>query len=146
MFRKVLVPVDGSPSSLKAARAAAEIARRFDSQVTLVHVQHLPATVVAASGAAGMAGLDSAAVEALEEAGREVLRVARECLGLPDERVKQERLSGHPAEVVCRLAEKAGYDLIVIGSRGLSKVGAFLLGSVSDKVSHHVHCPVLIVR
>jgi len=146
MFRRVLVPVDGSPNSLKAARAAAEIARRFDSQVTLVHVQHLPATALAASGVAGMIGLASAAVEALEEAGREVLQVARECLGLPDERVKQERLSGHPAEVVCRLAEEGGYDLIVMGSRGLSEVAAFFLGSVSDKVSHHAPCPVLIVR
>jgi nucleotide-binding universal stress UspA family protein len=87
-----------------------------------------------------MVGLDSAAAEALEEAGREVLHVARECLGLPDERVKQERLSGHPAEVVCRLAEEGGYNLVVMGSGGLSEVGAFFLGSVSDKVSHHAHC------
>jgi nucleotide-binding universal stress UspA family protein len=146
MFRKVLVPVDGSPSSLNAARTAAEIARRFDSHVTLVYVQHLPGTVLAASGAAGMVGLNSAAAQALEEAGREVLRVSRECLGLPEERVKQERLSGHPAEVVCRLAEQGDYDLIVMGSRGLSEVRAFFLGSVSDKVSHHAPCPVLIVR
>jgi len=53
MFHKVLVPIDGSQGSLNAARVAPEIARRFDSQVTLVHVQHLPTTVLAAPGMAG---------------------------------------------------------------------------------------------
>ncbi|MEM2491290.1 MAG: universal stress protein [Candidatus Bathyarchaeia archaeon] len=45
-----------------------------------------------------------------------------------------------------RAAEEEKVDLIAIGSRGLSGVKAFLLGSVSDKVSHHAKCPVLIVR
>jgi len=53
---------------------------------------------------------------------------------------------GHPAEVIVRIAEDDGYDLIVLGSRGMTAFKSFLLGSVSDKVSHHAHCPVLIVK
>jgi len=146
MFRKILLPVDGSQGSLKAARVAGEIARRFDSEVTILHVQHLPATVLAASGMAGMVAPDRGTAEALEAAAREVLRVARESLGLPEDRLNEKALLGHPAEVICRVAEEGDYNLIVMGSRGLSEVRAFFLGSVSDKVSHHAPCPVLIVR
>jgi len=141
MFRKILLPVDGSQGSLKAARVAGEIARRFDSEVTILHVQHLPAT-----GMAGMVAPDRGTAEALEAAAREVLRVARESLGLPEDRLNEKALLGHPAEVICRVAEEGDYNLIVMGSRGLSEVRAFFLGSVSDKVSHHAPCPVLIVR
>jgi nucleotide-binding universal stress UspA family protein len=146
MFDKVLVPIDGSQGSLKAARVAAEIARRFDSQVTLLHVEQLTAAILATSSTPGMVGPDAATERALEEAGHRALRKARECMGLPDERVQGEVLPGHPAETICRAAEEGGYDLIVMGSRGLSEVRAFFLGSVSDRVAHHVRCPMLIVR
>ena len=51
-----------------------------------------------------------------------------------------------PGEEILRAAADEKADLIVLGSRGLSQVKAFLLGSVSDKVSHHAKCPILIVR
>ena len=54
--------------------------------------------------------------------------------------------TGHPAEVIVRLAETDGFDLVVLGSRGLGGVKEFLLGSVSNRVSHHARCPVLIVH
>ncbi len=63
--------------------------------------------------------------------------------GIPVEtRLKQ----GVPAEELLRAAVDEKVDLIVLGSRGLSQVRAFFLGSVSDKVSHHARCPVLIVK
>jgi len=53
---------------------------------------------------------------------------------------------GSPAEVIIKIAKKAYVDLIVIGSRGLSSVRRFLLGSVSDDISMHARSSVLIVR
>lgn len=53
---------------------------------------------------------------------------------------------GNPAEEIIQIANKERYDLIVVGSRGLSRTKRFFLGSVSDDVSHHAHCSVLIVR
>jgi nucleotide-binding universal stress UspA family protein len=146
MFEKILVPVDGSPTSLKAVQMAGEIARRFDAQVTLVHVQHLPTAALAASDMAGMAGTDQTMIDALDAAAQEIVCAARAALALPENRVGEKILLGHPAETICQLAEAEAYDLISMGSRGLSEVRAFFMGSVSDKVSHHAHCPVLIVR
>ena len=146
MFRKMLVPTDGSQSALKAVQVAGEIARRFDSQVTLLYVHHLPVLAMAAVGMGGMVAPDQATEELLEEGIRRILQTAQEAIGLLGERVQQEIQRGYPAEIICQVAEGGGHDLIVMGSRGLSEVRAFFLGSVSDKVSHHAPCPVLIVR
>jgi len=146
MFRKILVPVDGSQSALRAARIAAEIARKFDSQVTLLTVLETADIAAAAAGMAGMVWVDTTAGAALDAAAREVLSAASQAMGLPGDRVRQAVLSGHPADMISEVCRSRTYDLIVMGSRGLSEVGSLFLGSVSDKVSHHAPCPVLIVR
>ena len=53
---------------------------------------------------------------------------------------------GHPSERIIALAKKNGSDSIVIGSRGLSGIAEFFLGSVSSKVSQYATIPVLIVK
>ena len=53
---------------------------------------------------------------------------------------------GSPADVIIKVAKKADVDIIVVGSRGLSSVRRYLLGSVSDDVSMHARSSVLIVR
>lgn len=51
-----------------------------------------------------------------------------------------------PGEMVCEAAEKEGADIIIMGTRGMSKLRRTLLGSVSNFVLNHAHCPVLVVR
>ncbi len=145
MFEKLLVPVDGSECAVNAARIAAEMARRFGSAVTLLHVVYPPVSVM---GAPGVGGIDAgqAVMETLEDTAREILRAASEAMGLPEDQLQQEVLHGNPAAAICRLAAEGDYDLIVMGSRGLGAIRAFLLGSVSDRVNHHAPCSVLIVR
>jgi nucleotide-binding universal stress UspA family protein len=53
---------------------------------------------------------------------------------------------GDPAEVIIEVANEQQADLIVVGSRGLTGIKRFRLGSVSNKVSHHAPCSVMIVR
>lgn len=53
---------------------------------------------------------------------------------------------GKPGEVVCRIAEEEGAQMIVTGTRGLGKIRRTFLGSVSDYIIHHSHVPVLICR
>ena len=76
----------------------------------------------------------------------ETLVRAVQSLGRTDLDVETIAEPGDPAEAILRLAEQRGADLVVVGSKGMSGVGRFLLGSVPNKVSHHAPCSVLIVR
>jgi len=136
MMRKILVPTDGSPYSLKSADYAAKLARELDSKVSILHVSTYIPHVRARE-----------LVESEEETGADILSKTKEVFDKADVHVKVMKLEfGHPADVICSVAEKGGFDLVVMGEKGTGEVKRFLLGSVADRVAHHATCPVLIVR
>ncbi len=140
MFAKLLVPIDGSPDAHRALDAALDLAARLGAAVTVLEVVEdfgpLPGYYEAAPE-----GTDR--VRWLADQRFEDVVPALGTTDVPwDRRVER----GDPADTVCRVAEQGAYDLIVIGSRGLSSVKRFLVGSVSDRVVHHAPCPVLVVR
>ena len=141
MIRRLLVPVDGSPASVRAAALAADLARAIGGGATLLHVYD-------------RGGITALGLEALsaEEAEEEKLRLAgdvfeaalapfRERGPAPERKV----VLGLPAEEICGVARSGGYDLIVIGSRGSGGRHLFT-GSVSERVLQNAHCPVTVVR
>jgi nucleotide-binding universal stress UspA family protein len=123
---------------------AIDLAKKYQSQLVLVHVVIRQIYAINPPEAGILAG--TAIVRELETEGKTILTQGEEKVkaqGLPVEaRLRQ----GVPAEELLRAAADEKADLMVLGSRGLSQVRAFLLGSVSDKVSHHAKCPTLIVR
>jgi nucleotide-binding universal stress UspA family protein len=127
------VPTDGSPCSLKAAEYAAEVSKQFGVTAQLLHIIS-PSTVRSSRKRE-----EKSASKALERTKKVFERVGADV-------VLREVVRGNPAEVICHIAEEEKFDLIVIGSRGLSGIEAFFLGGVSEKVSQHAVCPVLIVR
>ncbi|HLV80194.1 MAG TPA: universal stress protein [Chthonomonadaceae bacterium] len=147
MFTHILLASDGSEHALKAARAAAEIARRFNARLTLLCVFDPPATL--ADVAAGQPEpaedtnvLMQHAEHVLDAASRRTEK-ALEAAGTPYETRCE---TGHPVNVIVSVAARERVDLIVMGSRGLGRFESFLLGSVSERVLHHATCPVLIVK
>jgi len=142
MFTRILLGVDGSDGALKAADEAAILAERFQASLTLVNVfQPIPAygpfrEVVNLD-------LEKQYIQETQEQAASQTRRAVEELCVPYQ-IRWE--IGHPAAEIVRVAEEDGCDLIVLGSRGLSGIKALLLGSVADYVTHHAHCPILIVR
>jgi nucleotide-binding universal stress UspA family protein len=74
-----------------------------------------------------------------------VLERARGEAGARGVSVRTELVPGHAAEVITHYARAHGCDLIVIGHRG-HFLGDYLLGSTADRVAHHAHCPVMVVR
>lgn len=146
MFTHILVASDGSEHALRAARAAGEIALKFQADLTLLSVFSPPmATPPAMAGAEPILDptiLAQYAEEVQEAVERRTGQVLEE-LGI---RYTTKRERGHPVDMIVNVAEEAKADLIVMGSRGLGGVQSFLLGSVSDRVLHHAHCPVLIVK
>jgi nucleotide-binding universal stress UspA family protein len=144
MFSRILVALDGSEYSVKALECAIDLAKKYRSQLVLVHVVIRQIYAINPPEAGILAG--TAIVRELETEGKAILAKGEDAAksqGIPVEtRLRQ----GVPAEELLHAATDEKADLIVLGSRGLSQVKAFLLGSVSDKVSHHARCSALIIR
>ena len=76
----------------------------------------------------------------------EILNAGLQEIGQVPGKVKTEILEGPPAEAILSVAETRGVDLIIMGTRGLGRLAGLLVGSQSQKVVAHAHCPVLLVR
>ncbi len=139
MFKNILLAVDGSEHSFKAARIAGELTRTLNADLTVVTVfdpvpNYLGETNLVAFVSNQKMIAENILNEALVEAGE-----------LPGKLVK-EILEGPVAEAVLRVAEVRGNDLIVMGTRGLGRLAGALLGSQSQKVVAHAKCPVMLVK
>ncbi len=142
---KVLLATDGSEEARLAAQTAADLAQRTGSELHLVHVGGV---VTHGAGSGVQVGplpgvhqdeLDSQAERLL---GAEVERMKSSGIEVAQAHLRR----GRADEEVIVLAEEMGADLIAVGSKGLGGVRRALMGSVSNSVVRHAHCPVLVVR
>lgn len=115
-FKRILYPVDFSVQSRAVAPSVTAMAKRFGSEVVLLHVAGAPAPKIE---------LDRFAAEAFSE--------------MP---VVRELVEGDPARQIVRYAGEHKVDLIMMPSRGHGPFRALLLGSVTAKVMREAHCPV----
>jgi nucleotide-binding universal stress UspA family protein len=146
MFQHILLASDGSDHALKAAEAAAQIAQKFNARVTLLNVFDPPVMVPPFLGGPEPMIDVEIFTQTAEEVQIAVEKRTGEVLSKHGVTFESRREVGHPVDHIVTLAEKEKVDLIVMGSRGLGGLQSFLLGSVSDRVLHHAHCPVLIIR
>ena len=142
MFLDILVAVDGSEHGAAALRTAAQLAREEHARLTvLTAVPAVPAT--ARLGAASTA----AEIDAVQLMGEVGESIRRQVDALPDDvSVTSIVAAGHPADVILTRLREGRHDLLVMGTRGLGRVGSALLGSVSQTVLHKARVPVLVVR
>jgi nucleotide-binding universal stress UspA family protein len=127
---KLLVAIDGSSRADKALEYAARLASKFKSKLTILYVAE-----------AKIASLEH---EALKLVGENILSNAvSKADGI---NISQRLEFGSPSEKIIEVARQGDYDLIILGSRGLSSIKRYLLGSVSADVSMHSKRSVLIVR
>jgi len=140
MYRKILVPVDGSSHSQYTLTQAIALAGEFQPgvEITVVNVGSYVAF------ADGGVVVDLSAV--LEEEGKAILARSEALFPGAGPVHRSQYLTGDPAEAVCRYAKEGQFDLIVIGNRGRGLFAELLLGSVSHKVIQHAPCPVLVIR
>ncbi len=139
MFKKILVATDGSSYALKGARMAAQLAKRWKARVLLVTVANLPAMY------RGDLKPDFINI-LLEDSKRALLDTERI---FAEKKVKCERKllrEGKPSEVICKLAEKEGCDLIVLGNLGLHSPNTYALGSQTYQIIHEAPCSVWVIK
>lgn len=174
MFKTIVLAFDGSEHARKAAAIVGDLAHRYDARVEIVHagaegpmpeeMRRLAETeglVAPAHGGAHPSGVVAGpyGMLPLSELGSD--RSAEVAAALADrlaetgaelvaaggaQRVGRRVASGDPAEAILEAARDTGADLIVMGSRGLGRLGGLVLGSVSAKVAAAAECPVLTVK
>ncbi len=143
MLEHILVAVDGSGPSRHAARYAISLAQQTKAKVTLLTV--LPPPEVVPMGPLSGYAVVSPAISRDEVAKVEkrLDEIAAEAPGIAVSKVVE---MGPVADTIIDTAGHRNVDLIVMGARGLGPGRRFLLGSVSDRVVHHAHCPVTVWR
>jgi nucleotide-binding universal stress UspA family protein len=141
---KILLATDGSKEASLAARTAVDLAHKTGSEL---HVAFILRTQDASEYSTVGFYAENTYEEEIKQMGQRLL----------DEQVKRVEEAGgtvagahfrmaRPDEGILAVGEDIGTGLTVLGSRGLSGVKRALMGSVSDSVVRHAHCPVLVVR
>lgn len=141
---RILLATDGSEEAELAALRAVDIAEKTDSELHVVHVGGVP---IFLKSYPGTLGYERRLYEQIEEVSRELLRKQTWRVKALGGTVAGAHLRMGEVDLeIVALAEELQAGLIVIGSRGLGGVSRALMGSVSDSVVRHAHCPVLVVR
>jgi nucleotide-binding universal stress UspA family protein len=140
MLSTVAVGTDGSPTASEAVRMAVDVARRYEAELVLLS---------AFKDSAGAAGTGADSSGEIEWSSSGSARV-REILARTEDDLRRQGIDcttradeGDPAEVLVRLAQECGADLLVIGNKGMHRR---VLGSVPNTVTHKAPCSVLVVK
>ena len=141
--RSIVVGTDGSKPADEAVRQATDMASREGARLHLVTAY--PDPQILRERTTGTGGGAYTIVDLREVAESLVQRAARDARSKGVE-VETHVREGQPAEVIIDVANQEQANLIVVGSRGLTGIKRYLLGSVSSKVSEHAPCSVMIVR
>jgi nucleotide-binding universal stress UspA family protein len=139
MFNKILVPVDGSPASAKALTAAVDLATLYKADLTALGVAELPA------GAARVEEVDEFR-KTTEARFRKIGESAVEYARSRGVTLRSVVVRGHVADAIVHYAERDGINLVVIGQHGQSQITRYFLDSISNHVSEHVPCTVMIIK
>ncbi len=142
---KILLATDGSEEASLAARTAADIAAKTESELHIVHARGVPVYIDPGSEVPRAA--PGAAEETVRREAQGVLDAQAEQIEAAGGKVARTYIRlGRPIEEIVILADEIGAGLVMMGSRGLGRIRRLLLGSVSDGVVRHAHCPVMVVR
>jgi nucleotide-binding universal stress UspA family protein len=139
MVSTVAVGVDGSATAGQAVKMAAELAQKYKAELVLL------SAFKQSAGGAPQPGGDAELQWASNSSARTTEILSRTEHGLQREGVQCRTLvdSGDPADVLVRLAEQCGADILVVGNKGMQRR---VLGSVPNTVAHKAPCSVLVVK
>jgi nucleotide-binding universal stress UspA family protein len=149
---RILIAYDGSEPSQHALEQGVSLAKLTDSDVTIMSVVPrimIPVFTEPGTGASMYSAKEMAnAQRAMSRYYSESLKEASQRLAseYPELKVETELLEGRPSQAIIDMAENDGFDLIVIGSRGLGGITGWILGSTSRRVVDSCTVPVLLIK
>ena len=140
MFRKILVAIDGSEGANKALRAAIDVAQHYEADLHSIsieeHLPHYAATV-------------GEVIEAKQEAAeyfRRVVQVAEQTATAAGVRLTAHVVPGHEVEAIVQFVKDRGFNLLVIGFMGHSRIYERIWGGTSQNLTRLTPCSVLVVK
>ncbi len=149
-MKKILVPVDGSKASQKAAEKAVSIGKLLNAEMTFVTVVNLPSEdKYSYFGMNVETAFDANRKEMMKKLIHEetkMLDIIIRNIDYENLQINKKIITGEPAAEIVKLASEEGFDLIVMGKRGFSKFERFFVGSVTQKVISSSPCPVMVVN
>ena len=151
---RMLLATDGSPEAELATRTAADLAQMSHSELHVIYVADDPSMALLYPEATDLEGVEMQDPILEEDLKRRFEQRGRELLDAEVERIRSaggtvaeaHLMMGEVAREIVHLAEDLESGLIVMGSRGRGGIRRALMGSVSDSVIRHAHCPVMVVR
>lgn len=139
MSKKILVPVDGSTHSMRAAEQAIYFSGLMSASIILVHCHKKIPSVI------GEPYLQRVLNDILK-ATEELIEPYREIFRKNGVEFTERIFEGGAGKVIPNVAEIEKCDMIIMGTRGLSDLTGLIIGSITHRVLHLAHCPVLVVR
>ncbi len=140
MFRKILVAHDGSEGAQKAFATALDLAARSGAELHIISVIEVHSHFAATMGEV---------IEEKEEENKLYAQVKQEASRMAAERgvqLQAKVVAGHEVETIIRSAREGGYDLLVVGFMGHSKVFGRIWGGTSQNLTKLSPCSVLVVK
>ncbi|MEW9701465.1 universal stress protein [Paenibacillus sp. SI8] len=142
LYAQILVAYDGSEASVKALDSALKLAKlNHFSKLEIIHVFNLPTYVVGTSIVIPPISIENNYVDFSDQI---IAELKEKIVDFTHTHIEIKQ--GPIAKTIIEYADEIDADLIVVGSRGLSSFGEFVLGSVSHNVVHHAKKPVLVVK
>lgn len=135
----ILVPVDGSPYSMRAAQYALKIAALMDAKILVLHCHKAFPSVLREP-------YFQQAIDKIIEKSNQLLLPYRQVFEKSGLAFEVRTLEGPARKTIVRVAQKEDFEMIVMGTRGLTDLAGMVLGSVTHRVLHSVSCPVLVVK
>ncbi len=146
MYQRILVPVDGSSTSLRGLQEAIQLAKLTGARLRLMHVIDELSFALAMDAYAGYSG---DWLNVLRENGGRILadaQSAAKAAGVEADTVLCDNFEGSVHDLVVSEATKSGADLIVLGTHGRRGVGRMVMGSSAEQILRYAPVPVLLVR
>jgi nucleotide-binding universal stress UspA family protein len=141
MYKKILIPTDGSETAEKAVEHGIKLARALGCEVIGLYVIDISA----------FAGVPTETIwgsmrKLLEEEGNKALATVERIAKENDVKFSVSIKEGIPSEDIIKVSEEENIDLIIMGTAGRAGLNRFLLGSVAEKVVRSAQCPVMVIH
>jgi nucleotide-binding universal stress UspA family protein len=146
MVKKILMAIDRSGYNERITTFTISLAKALGAEVTALHVIDRSSFEPAADAYGNYMGVQIGLEEALRKQAEEFLSEAEQFGKKEGVKVDKEVIVASPSAAIIDYAKMNNIDLITIGTKGMTGLKQFLLGSVANNVITHAHCPVLAVR